>query len=247
MSIIKDTELKYLRESCSIVREALDAMIEFIKPGASTADIDRIGRRIIESRGAIPSFLGYHDFPASVCVSINREVVHGIPSAIRIIQEGDLVGIDVGAYKNGFHGDAAETVAVGKISPVAAELLETVYIARRKGIDAARAGNRIGDIGYAIQQYVEGKGFSVVKTLVGHGIGRDIHEPPQVPNYGISGKGYRLKEGLALAIEPMINEGGSSVSVLKDAWTIVTDDGSLSAHAEHTIMVTGDEPLILTA
>lgn len=247
MGIIKGTDLEYMRESCSIVREALDAMTAFIKPGVTTAEIDRVARKIIESRGAVPSFLGYHEFPASVCVSINREVVHGIPSETRIIREGDLVGIDVGAYKNGFHGDAAETVAVGKISPEAADLLETVYIARGKGIDAARAGNRTGDIGHAIQQYVEGKGFSIVRTLVGHGIGQNMHEPPQVPNFGSSGEGYKLKEGLALAIEPMINVGGSSVSVLKDAWTIVTDDGSLSAHAEHTILITDDEPLILTA
>ncbi len=246
MSIVNAVELEYMRESCSIVREALDAMMAFIKPGVSTADIDRVGRKIIESRGAVPSFLGYDGFPASVCVSINNEVVHGIPSTKRIVREGDLVGIDVGAFKNGYHGDAAETVPVGRISSEAAELLAVVYTARDRGVAAARAGNKVGDIGNAIQQYVEGKGFSVVKTLVGHGIGRKLHETPQVPNFGSPGTGYRLKAGLAIAIEPMINFGRSPVSIQKDAWTIVTDDGTLSAHAEHTIVITDNEPLILT-
>lgn len=247
MGIVRGNELELMRESGRIVRKALNEMMDFIRPGVTTEEIDRVGREVIESEGAKPSFLGYHGYPASVCVSINDEVVHGIPTGRRVVKEGDLVSIDVGAFKNGFHGDAADTVVVGLADPRAMLLVKTVYEARDRGIAAAVPGNTLGDVGFAIQDHVEANGFSVVRALVGHGIGRKLHEPPQVPNFGRSGKGMKLSEGLAMAIEPMINTGDYRVRTLKDNWTITTSDGSLSAHAEHSIVVAGGEPLILTA
>ena len=247
MGVTGGAELIAMEECGRIVRRALDEMRDFIAPGVTTLEIEQVGRRVIIAEGARPSFLGYNGYPAAVCVSLNDEIVHGIPSPSRKVCEGDLVSIDVGAYKGGHHGDAADTVAVGTITPEARMLLETVYEARDRGIRAARAGNRIGDIGSAVQEYVESMGFSVVRALVGHGIGRSLHEPPQVPNFGREGRGMKLGEGLALAIEPMINLGGYSVRTLADKWTVVTEDGSLSAHAEHTIVVSGSDPLILTA
>lgn len=236
-----------MRESGRIVRLALDEMRSFIEPGVTTKEIDALGRQVIEAEGAIPSFLGYNGYPAAICVSINNEVVHGIPSANRIVKDGDIVSIDAGAFKNGFHGDAADTVIVGLADPRAMLLVKTVYEARDRGIATAIPGNTLGDIGSVIQDYVETQGFSVVRALVGHGIGRKLHEPPQVPNFGRAGKGMKLSEGLAMAIEPMINIGGYRVRTLQDNWTIVTADGSLSAHAEQSIVICGDEPLILTA
>ncbi len=236
-----------MEESGRIVRKALDEMKAVIEIGVSTDAIECVGRKVIEAEGAIPSFLGYNGFPACVCVSINDEVVHGIPSRTRIVKDGDLVSIDVGAFKNGFHGDAADTIPVGLPDPIALLLIKTVYEARDIGIEAARAGNTIGDIGSVIQKHVEEKGFSVVRSMVGHGIGRKLHEPPQVPNFGRAGRGMKLTDGLALAIEPMINIGGYRVRTLHDNWTVVTADGSLSAHAEHTIIVSAGSPLILTA
>lgn len=247
MGIIAGTDLRMMEESGRIVRKALDEMKAVIEIGASTASIESVGREVIEAEGATPSFLGYNGFPACVCVSINDEVVHGIPSRTRIVKDGDLVSIDVGAFKNGFHGDAADTVVVGLPPPMALLLVKTVYEARDIGIEAARTGNTIGDIGSVIQKHVEEKGFSVVRSLVGHGIGRKLHEPPQVPNFGRAGRGMKLTDGLALAIEPMINIGGYRVKTLHDNWTVVTADGSLSAHAEHTIIVSAGSPLILTA
>ncbi|MCD4848563.1 MAG: type I methionyl aminopeptidase [Candidatus Aegiribacteria sp.] len=247
MGIIAGRDLRMMEESGRIVRKALDEMKAVIEIGVSTASIDSVGREVIEAEGAIPSFLGYNGFPACVCVSINDEVVHGIPSRTRIVKDGDLVSIDVGAFKNGFHGDAADTVAVGLPSPMALLLVRTVYEARDIGIEAARPGNTIGDVGSTIQKHVEDKGFGVVRSLVGHGIGRKLHEPPQVPNFGRAGRGMKLTDGLALAIEPMINIGGYRVRTLHDNWTVVTADGSLSAHAEHTIIVSSGSPLILTA
>ncbi len=235
------------RESCRIVRKVLTELAQFIQPGVTTAEINALGREVIRSEGAVPSFLNYNGYPAAVCVSINREVVHGIPSAKRVIKDGDIVGIDVGAYKNGYHGDAADTVMVGSVSPEARRLVEVTYQARNLGIAAAVRGNCIGDIGYAVQTYVEANGFSVVHQLVGHGIGRKLHESPQVPNYGKAGKGMKLSDGLLLAIEPMVNAGTADVSVLQDGWTVVSSDGSLSAHAENTIMINGSNPEILTA
>jgi methionyl aminopeptidase len=246
MAVVKGDDLSRARESGRIVRKVLDELRGYIRPGVSTSEIDTLGRRIIESEGAKPSFLGYNGYPASVCVSINSEVVHGIPSADRIVEEGDLVSLDVGAFKDGFHGDAAETVPVGAVSGEALRLLETTYRAREAGIGAARAGGRTGDIGAAIQQVVEADGMSVVRQLVGHGVGRHLHEPPQVPNFGTRGRGAKLTSGLMLAIEPMVNTGGYAVRTLADGWTVVTEDGKLSAHAEHTVVVTDGNPLILT-
>ena len=247
MGIIAGRDIRMMEESGRIVRKALDEMKAAIEIGVSTAFIESVGRKVIEAEGATPSFLGYNGFPACVCVSINDEVVHGIPSRTRKVKDGDLVSIDVGAFKNGFHGDAADTVAVGLLSPLALLLVKTVYEARDIGIEAARVGNTIGDIGSVIQKYVEEKGFSVVRSMVGHGIGKKLHEPPQVPNFGRAGRGMKLTNGLALAIEPMINIGGYRVRTLHDNWTVVTADGSLSAHAEHTIIVSAGSPLILTA
>ncbi len=247
MGIIAGRDLRMMEESGRIVRKALDEMKAVIEIGVSTASIESVGRKVIEAEGAIPSFLGYNGFPACACVSINNEVVHGIPSRTRIVEDGDIVSIDIGAVKNGFHGDAADTVPVGMPDPIALLLVRTVYEARDMGIEAARPGNTLGDIGSTIQNYVEEKGFSVVRSLVGHGIGRKLHEPPQVPNFGRAGRGMKLTDGLALAIEPMINIGGYRVRTLHDNWTVVTADGSLSAHAEHTIIVSAGSPLILTA
>ncbi len=247
MGLISGSDLELMRESGRIVRKALEEMRSFIAPGVTTKEIETLGRKVIQAEGATPSFLGYSGYPAAVCVSINSEVVHGIPSHIRTVMDGDLVSIDVGAFKNGFHGDAADTVVVGLADPRAMLLVKTTYDARDRGIAAAKAGNTLGDVGAAIQDVVEEQGFSVVRALVGHGIGRKLHEPPQVPNFGMPGKGMKLSEGLAMAIEPMVNVGGYRVSTMQDKWTIVTADGSLSAHAEHTIVVCGSEPLILTA
>jgi len=247
MGIITGGDIDLMKESGRIVRLALDEMRSFIEPGVSTKEIEAVGRKVIETEGAEPSFLGYNGYPAAVCVSINNEVVHGIPSIARKVMDGDLVSIDAGAFKNGFHGDAADTVIVGLADPRAMLLVKTVYEARDKGIEAARPGNTLGDIGSVIQDHVESQGFSVVRALVGHGIGRKLHEPPQVPNFGRAGRGMKLVDGLTLAIEPMINIGGYRVNTLQDNWTVVTADGSLSAHAEHSIVVRGSEPLILTA
>jgi len=248
MGIVTKAELKMMRESGRIVRKALEEMKAFIEPGVTTGEIDALGRKIIEAEGATPSFLGYNGYPASVCVSLNNEVVHGIPSAGRQVRSGDIVSIDVGAYKNGFHGDAADTVIAGGVSdPRAMMLVKTVYDARDAGIAAAVPGNTLGDVGAAIQDKVESQGFSVVRALVGHGIGRKLHEPPQVPNFGRHGRGMKLTQGLAIAIEPMINIGDYRVYTLNDRWTVVTADNSLSAHAEHTLIVQAPEPLILTA
>ncbi len=247
MGIITGGDIDLMKESGRIVRLALDEMRSFIEPGVSTKEIETVGRKVIETEGAEPSFLGYNGYPAAVCVSINSEVVHGIPSIARKVMDGDLVSIDAGAFKNGFHGDAADTVIVGLADPLAMLLVKTVYEARDKGIEVARPGNTLGDIGSVIQNHVESQGFSVVRALVGHGIGRKLHEPPQVPNFGRAGRGMKLAEGLTLAIEPMINIGGYRVKTLQDNWTVVTADGSLSAHAEHSIVVCGSEPLILTA
>lgn len=245
--MISGADLARMRECGRIVRLALDEMAAFIRPGVSTLEIERVGRKVVEAEGATPSFLGYNGYPAAACISINNEVVHGIPSAGRFVMTGDLVSIDIGACKEGFHADAADTVPAGPISTAARLLLDAVYEARAKGIEAARAGNRLGDIGAAVQETVESRGFSVVRALVGHGIGHRLHEPPQVPNYGRSGRGMKLTRGLALAIEPMINAGGFGVLTLRDNWTVVTEDESLSAHAEHTVVVGDGSPVILTA
>jgi methionyl aminopeptidase len=240
-------EIAAAREAGRIVRKVLNEISGMVAPGVSTWEIDRLGREIIAAEGAVPSFLGFNGYPAALCVSINSEVVHGIPRQDRLLKEGDLVSVDVGAFKNGFHGDAAETFPVGSVIPLAGKLMEVTRRARDLGIAAAVSGGHLGDIGAAVQEEVERNGFSVVRQLVGHGIGRKLHEKPQVPNYGARGRGMRLPDGMLLAIEPMVNSGDAFVRTLSDGWTVTTADGSLSAHAEHTVMIRGNEPEILTA
>ncbi|HOA33490.1 MAG: type I methionyl aminopeptidase [Clostridiales bacterium] len=239
-------ELEIMREAGRISARALQLAGEVIAPGISTADIDREVRKFIESQGAVPSFLGYNGFPAAACISVNNEVIHGIPGKDRIIKEGDLVSVDLGASIDGYHGDNAATFAVGKISPAAQRLMDTTREALYEGLKKAVAGGRIGDIGHAIESYCVSRGYGIVREYTGHGIGRSLHEDPSVPNYGSPGKGTRLLQGMTLAIEPMINEGTGRIKLLGDGWTVVTADGKLSAHFEHTIAITDGECLILT-
>ena len=219
---------------------------EAVQPGVTTEEIDRIAYEYIIKQGAKPNFLNYNGFPATACISINDEVIHGIPSKKRVIKEGDIVSIDLGAVLDGYNGDNAATFAAGKISPEAERLINTTRESLYKGIEAAVAGGRIGDISSAVQTYCEERGFSVVRDFVGHGIGAKLHEDPSVPNYGTPGRGVRLLPGMTLAIEPMINMGGYEVRQLSDGWTIKTKDGGLSAHFEHTVAITADGPKILT-
>ena len=228
-----------------IVAETLMELKEMVKPGISTKELDRYAENAIIKRGAKPAFKGYRDFPASLCTSINHEIVHGIPSD-RVLSEGDIIGMDLGAIVDGYYGDSAITVPVGKIPSESSRLLKTTEEALYKGIDQVRDGNRLSDISFAIQKYGEEAGFSIVRDFVGHGIGRALHEEPQVPNFGKPGQGPRLKVGMVLAIEPMFNMGSHGVKVLSDNWTAVTQDGSLSAHFEHTVAVTENGPMILT-
>ncbi|MDY6910997.1 MAG: type I methionyl aminopeptidase [Chloroflexota bacterium] len=239
-------EIGVMREAGRIVAIVLDTLKKEIKPGITTGELDAIAARVIKEHGATASFKGYRGFPASICASINEEVVHGIPGK-RALKEGDLIAIDVGTIYNGFQGDAAKTMAVGKISQEAQALLEVTREALAAGIAAAREKAHLGDVSSAIQTYVENRGFVVVREYVGHGIGREMHEDPQIPNFGTPGQGPVLKKGMTLALEPMVNVGGWRTKVLADKWTVVTADGSLSAHFEHTIVVTGGEADILTA
>ena len=239
-------EIDMMRKACQISAEALQLAGEAVKPGITTYEIDQIAYRYIKKQGAEPNFLNYNGFPATACISINNEVIHGIPSKDRILKEGDIVSIDLGARKNGYNGDNAATFAAGKISPEAERLINTTRESLYKGIEAAVAGGRIGDISSAVQTYCEERGFSVVRDFVGHGIGAKLHEDPSVPNYGTPGRGVRLLPGMTLAIEPMINMGGYEVRQLSDGWTIKTKDGGLSAHFEHTVAITADGPKILT-
>ncbi len=243
--IRRPEEIERIGESCRIVAEALDLAASMAVPGALTGDIDRKLEDLIRDRGAEPSFLGYRGYPASTCISVNEQVVHGIPGDRELI-EGDIVGIDVGACKSGYHGDSARTFGVGTISDVAARLLRVTLEALLAGIGAARPGARLGAISNAVQSRAEEAGFSVVRDLVGHGIGRKLHEEPQIPNYGPADAGPILREGMVLAIEPMVNSGAYAVRVMEDEWTVVTFDGSLSAHFEHTIVVTREGARILT-
>ncbi len=245
IAIKNSRELSMMREACVISARALKLAGEAVEPGVTTEEIDRIIRRYIESQGATPSFLGYGGYPASACISVNETVIHGIPDK-RVIKAGDIVSIDVGAYFNGFHGDNAATFAAGAISPEAQALLDATRESLYEGIAQAVAGNRVGDIGSAVQRYVEMRGYSVVRQFVGHGVGTNLHEDPSVPNFGTPGRGPRLLPGMTLAIEPMINMGGPEVRILKDGWTTVTTDGKLSAHFEHTVAITKDGPVILT-
>ena len=238
-------DLKLMREACVISARALQLGGKMVEPGVTTAEIDREIRKFIESAGAVPSFLGYGGFPASACISVNDTVIHGIPGK-QIIRSGDIVSIDVGAYFNGFHGDNAATFGAGDVSAEAKALMKATEESLYEGIKAAAPGNRVGDIGAAVQRYVEERGYSVVRQFVGHGVGTDLHEDPSVPNFGTPGRGQRLLPGMTIAIEPMINMGGHEVKILSDGWTTVTSDGKLSAHFEHTVAITPDGPVILT-
>ena len=246
MIIVKNrAEIATMRRAGEVVAAAIAAARDAIRPGVTTADLDAVAAKIIEGRGAKPSFLGYRGFPKTICTSVNDEIVHGIPGG-RTLREGDLVKLDVGAVVEGFHADSAVTIPVGEPTPEASKLIESTERALWAGLAEARAGRRLGDIGAAVQTVAEGAGFSVVREYVGHGIGRSLHEEPPVPNYGTAGKGYRLTEGLVVAIEPMVNAGSYETRLLPDGWTVVTRDGSLSAHFEHTVAVTADGPWVLT-
>lgn len=245
VSIKNSRELSSMREACRISARALQLAGEAVQPGVTTGEIDRLVRKYIESEGATPSFLGYGGFPGSACISVNDKVIHGIPGK-RVIHAGDIVSVDVGAHFNGYHGDNAATFGAGDISPEAQALMDATRESLQEGIRAAKAGNRIGDIGAAVQRYVEVRGYSVVRQFVGHGVGTNLHEDPSVPNFGTPGRGPRLLPGMTIAIEPMINQGTCDVRTLKDGWTVVTKDGKLSAHFEHTVAITADGPVILT-
>ena len=240
-------EIGDMREACRISAAALRVAGELIRPGVSTAFIDDEVRKYILSQGATPSFLRYNGFPKSACISINDEIIHGIPDEHRILAEGDIVSVDVGACKNGYHGDNAATFPVGAVAPEAQRLMDVTRESLQRALAVAVKGNRIGDIGHAVQSYVEENGFSVVRDYIGHGVGQKLHEEPEVPNYGRPGHGARLVPGMTIAIEPMVNAGGWQVEVLDNDWTVVTRDGSLSAHFEYTIAITDGAPLVLTA
>jgi methionyl aminopeptidase len=244
--IKSERELAIMRKSGRIVGKILDEMCKMVQPGITTGELDRFAEARTKELGAVPAFKGYHGFPATVCISVNEEVVHGIPSPKRVLKAGDIVGLDFGVCYEGWYGDSARTVAVGSISPEAQKLVDATRESLNRGIEQCREGNRVFDIGHAVQNYVEDFGYSVVREFVGHGIGRSLHEEPQVPNYGPKGKGLLLKVGMVLAIEPMINAGNHEVKVLKDGWTAVTVDRSLSAHFEHTVAITPSGPEILT-
>ena len=247
MVVLKTSrELKAMRDAGRISSRALKLAGEAVEPGVSTLEIDRIVRKYIEEQGATPSFLNYGGFPASACISVNDVVIHGIPRKNQILKQGDIVSIDVGAFYEGFHGDNAWTFPCGEVSKEAQALMDVTRESLFKGINAARPGNRLGDIGSAVQRYVEARGYSVVRDFVGHGVGAELHEDPSVPNYGTPGRGVRLLPGMTIAIEPMVNQGVHTVETLSDNWSDVTSDGKLSAHFEHTIAITPDGPVILT-
>jgi methionyl aminopeptidase len=246
MIIIKnDMEIELMRRAGRLVGETLAKLTEVIKPGITTAELDRIAEEFITKHNAKPSFKGYHGFPASICASVNEEVVHGIPSN-RVLQEGDIISVDCGAILNGYQGDAARTIPVGKVDENALKLIEVTRESFFKGVEKAKVGNRLYDISAAIQTYVEGFGFSIVRDFVGHGIGKDMHEDPEVPNFGRPGRGPKLMNGMVLAIEPMVNIGKYTVKVQPNDWTVVTTDGSLSAHYENTVAILNNGPEILT-
>ena len=247
MVVLKTSrELKLMKEACSIAAGALQTVGNAVEAGITTAELDALAEKYIRSRGGEPNFKNYNGFPATACISINNEVIHGIPSKTRKICAGDIVSVDLGAKFGGYHGDNAATFACGDISLEAKRLISVTKDALYEGIKAARAGSRIGDIGFAVQRTVEAAGFSVVRQYVGHGIGTQLHEAPEVPNFGTPGRGIRLLPGMTLAIEPMVNAGGFDVKVLPDGWTVVSRDGSLSAHFEHTVVITPDGPKIMT-
>jgi methionyl aminopeptidase len=240
-------ELEKMRQAGHAVRQVLDKVKAMVRPGITTMDLERAADRMIVELGAKSAFKGYYDYPCVLCTSLNQEIVHGIPSEKRVLKEGDIVSIDCGVVLDGYYGDAAVTVAVGeKVRPELRKLLEVTEQSLYKGIEKMRIGNSVGDVGAAVQEHVEAHGFSVVRDFVGHGIGTHLHEDPQVPNFGVRGHGAKLREGMVLAIEPMVNAGRPEARVLDDNWTAVTQDGSFSAHFEHSVAVTKNGPLILT-
>ena len=246
MIILKSNdEIALMRKAGKIVGETLLLLEKEVKPGVTTAELDIIAEEFITKHGAKPSFKGLYGFPSSLCISVNEQVIHGFPGAY-VLKEGDIVSVDCGACINGFHGDAARTFPVGNISKEAQRLIDVTRDSFFKGIEYAKVGNRLSDISHEIQSYVEAAGFSVVRDFVGHGIGRNVHEDPNVPNFGKSGRGPKLQEGMVLAIEPMVNAGTYKVTTLKDGWTVVTADNSLSAHYENTVAILSDGPEILT-
>jgi methionyl aminopeptidase len=240
-------EVEKMRRSGQIVRQVLQEVKAMVAPGVSTMDLERAAEDKIRELGAKPAFKGYYDYPCVLCTSVNNEIIHGIPSAKRVLKEGDIVSIDCGVVLDGYYGDSAITVPVGgKVSDELKKLLEVTETSLKKAIEEVRLGKTVGDVGAAVQEYVEANGFSVVRDFVGHGIGTRLHEDPQVPNYGTRGHGTRLREGMVLAIEPMVNIGKPGARVLEDKWTAVTEDGSYSAHFEHCVAVTKNGPLVLT-
>ena len=240
-----ENEIKMISKSCQIVADTIDMLSEFVVPGALISDLDKKAENFIKSQGARPAFKGYMGFPSTLCISIEDAVVHGIPGDIEL-KEGQIVGIDCGAELDGYYGDHAKTFSVGKISSEKKKLMKITEESLYKGIEKAVPGNSVGDIGHAVQTHAESNGFSVVRELVGHGIGENLHEEPQVPNYGIPSQGYKLHAGMCIAIEPMINLGGREIYTAKDGWTILTADGKASAHFEHTIAILDDGPKILS-
>jgi len=242
------SEIEKMRRSGRIVRQVLDQLRDMVAPGVTTMDLEQAAERKMKELGAKPAFKGYFDYPCVLCTSINEEIVHGIPSAKRVLKAGDIVSIDCGVVLDGYYADAAVTVPVGNhVKPEVAKLLEVTRKSLERAIQTARIGNTLGDVGAAVQELVEANGFSVVREFVGHGIGTRLHEDPQVPNYGTRGQGTRLREGMVLAIEPMVNAGKPGARVLQDRWTAVTEDGSFSAHFEHCVAITADGPEVLTA
>lgn len=240
-----EREIVTMREAGRLVAQTLQMLRGLVAPGITTQEMDHMAEQFIRSAGAIPAFKGYHGFPANICASLNEQVVHGIPGS-RQLKDGDIISIDIGVLHNGYYGDAAITLPVGKVDPAVEQLLRVTEESLMRGIAQAVAGQRIGDISHAVQNYAESYGYGVVREYVGHGIGRHMHEDPQIPNYGLPGRGLRLKEGMTIAIEPMINMGTSDIRLLNDEWTVVTADGSLSAHFEHTVAITSRGPDILT-
>lgn len=247
MIVIKSSnEIELILESGKIVELAHQAIRNAIKPGVTTGELDAIAEKVIVENGATPSFKGYHGYPGSICASVNDEVIHGIPGNV-VLKSGDIISIDIGAYKNGFHADAAKTHPVGTVSKQALDLIKTTEECFFEGLKYCRLGYRLSDISHAIQVYAESRGYGVVKDFVGHGVGRQLHEDPPIPNYGEPGRGPRLQAGMVLAIEPMINQGDYRVRVLDDEWTVVTKDNMLSAHYEHTVVITEGEPILATS
>ena len=247
MVVIKTArEIETMRQACRISAAALRLAGELLEDGVSTAYVDDAVREYILSQGATPSFLGYSGYPKTTNISINDRVIHGIPDTGTIVKNGDIVSVDVGAFYKGFHGDNAATFVIGEITSAARRLVDVTREALSRGIAAATKGNRVGDISFAVQSIVEENGFSVVRDFVGHGVGRNLHESPEIPNFGIAGRGVRLAPGMTIAIEPMVCAGGWQIDILDDGWTVVTRDGSLAAHFENTILITDNEPVILT-